>query len=354
MTRGRMINASVIGAGWYAAENHIPALARRPEVLLDGVCRLGAPELEKVRRTFNFAFASENHHDVLARHPAIVIVASPHRLHYEHVRDALESGAHVLCEKPMTVDPDQARDLVAVANRLDRHLLIANGYHYLPHLPAIRDRLQGGVIGPIEHITCTFVSATRPVFEGTTGFARWQTTMFRPDRMTWQDPAAGGGFAYGQMSHSIALMLWLTGLEAQTVAARCTGTGTGTGAIDLADAAVIGFTTGATAALGGAAGMPEGQRALLRLILSGSAGMMTLEFDRDEAAIHTNAGIERLPIAPGDWIYDCIGPVDALVDLAHGRGENLAPAATGAATVAILAAMHRSAQSGGALQTITP
>jgi predicted dehydrogenase len=339
-----MIKAAVIGAGWYAAENHIPALARRNDVALDGVCRLGAEALEKVRAHFGFAFASEDHRAVLARRPDIVIVASPHRLHHVHVRDALEAGADVLCEKPMTVDPAEAWELVALARRHGRHLLIANGYQYLPHLPAIRQRLASGAIGNIEHITCTFVSATRPVFEGTTGFARWQTTFFRPDVMTWQDPAHGGGFAYGQMSHSIALMLWLTGLVPLSVAARTTGTG----AVDLADAATIAFTTGAVAAIGGSAGMPEGQRALLRLIIAGSAGMMTIEMDRDEAVIHTRDGIERLPIAAGDWIYNCVGPVDALVDLAQGRGDNRAPGEIGAATVDILAAMAASARADGA------
>jgi predicted dehydrogenase len=344
------LRAAIIGAGWYAAENHIPTLARHPHVTLDGVCRHGPADLEKIRAAFNFPFASENHTDLLARRPDIVVVASPHHLHYTHVRDALEAGAHVLCEKPMTVDPAEAQALATLATRLNRHLLIANGYHYLPYLPTIRARLAAGVIGHLEHITCTFVSATRPVFEGTTGFARWQTTLFRPDPMTWQNPAQGGGFAYGQMSHSIALMLWLTGLTPTTVAARSTGPGP----IDLADAATIGFTSGATAAIGGAAGMPEGQRALLRLILSGTSGVMTLEFDRDTAAIHTATGTEHLPLNPGDWAYTCTGPVNTLVALAQGHGTNLSPAPIGATTVAILAAMHRSAHTNGTTQSLTP
>jgi predicted dehydrogenase len=221
-------------------------------------------------------------------------------------------------------------------------LLIANGYHYLPHLPAIRQRLADGVIGRIEHVACSFVSATRPVFEGTTGFQRWNQSFFRPATATWQDPARGGGFAYGQMSHSIALMLWLTGLTPHTVASHSTGT-----PIDLADSATLLCHGGAVAALSGAAGMPEGGRALLRLIISGTSGVMTLDFDRDAATIHTAAGAEPLPIAPGDWIYTCTGPINALVDLALGHGDNRSPAATGAATVAILAAMRASAATGG-------
>jgi predicted dehydrogenase len=343
-----MITAAVIGAGWYAAENHIPALARRPDVVLDGVCRLGAAELERVRSAFGFDFASEDYREVLARHPDIVVVASPHRHHHEHAAAALEAGAHVLCEKPMTVDPAEAADLVSRAHHAGRHLLIANGYQYLPHLPELRQRLADGVIGRIEHIACSFVSATRPVFEGTTGFRRWNETFFRPAVATWQDPAHGGGFAYGQMSHSVALMLWLTGLAPRAVAAH----GFGTGAIDLADSASLAFDGGAVASLSGAAAMPEGQRALLRLVIAGSAGVMTLDFDRDAAAIHTAAGIETIPVAPGDWIYNCRGPVDALVELAQGRGDNRAPGKVGAATVSVIAAMRASAGDGGALQAL--
>ncbi len=340
-----MIRAAVIGAGWYAAENHIPTLARRPDVVLDGVCRLGAAELARVRAHFGFAFASEDHRDLLARRPDVVIVASPHRHHYAHVRDALEAGAHVLCEKPMTLDPQEAHDLAARARRLGRHLLVANGYHYLPHLPALRARLADGVVGRIEHVMCSFISATRPVFDGTVGLARWSGSFFRPAPDTWQDPAAGGGFAYGQMSHAIALMLWMTGL----VPVRAGAAVFAPRGIDLADAATLECEGGAVVALSGAAAMPEGHRALMRLHVAGSAGVMSLEFDRDAATIHRAGGVtEAVPLGPGDWTYACTGPVDALCDLAQGRGANLSPAETGAATTAVIAALLASARAGGA------
>ena len=112
-----MLKAAVIGAGWFAAQNHIPVLASRPEVVLDGVCRKGAAELARVRDHFGFAFGSEDYRELLARRPDIVVVSSPHALHYEHAKAALEAGAHVMCEKPMTLDPAEAWELVALARR---------------------------------------------------------------------------------------------------------------------------------------------------------------------------------------------------------------------------------------------
>jgi predicted dehydrogenase len=71
------IKVAVIGAGWFAAQNHIPVLAKRADVVLDGVCRIGAAELERVRSSFGFAFASEDYRELLARRPRMCCARSP-------------------------------------------------------------------------------------------------------------------------------------------------------------------------------------------------------------------------------------------------------------------------------------
>ena len=335
MTEKRL-RASVIGAGWYAAQNHIPTLAARSEVELDGVCRLGVDELERARAHFGFAFASEDVGAVLARKPDIVVVASPHHLHFEQARAALENGAHVLCEKPMTIDPRQAWELVRIAEHHDRHLLLANGYNYLDQVDALRQRIADGAIGRIEHVMASFISATRDVFAGDDGLYAWQTAFFRPERSTWQEPTQGGGFAFGQLSHSLALLYFLTGLRPQTVSSHSLMHE----GVDLANSAVIRLSNGAVASISGAAAMPQGNRGLMRLFLAGSEGIMTIEFDRDFCEIRRHDGRnEVIDIAPGAWIYNCKGPVNALVDLALGQGQNLSPGDIGARTTATIAAM---------------
>ncbi|MDF0595276.1 Gfo/Idh/MocA family protein [Psychromarinibacter halotolerans] len=338
------LKAAVIGAGWFAAYSHIPTLAARAEVELDGVCRLGVDDLERVRDAFGFAFASEDYHEVLARRPDVVIVSSPHRFHYEQARAALEGGAHVMCEKPMTLDPDEAWDLVEIARRNDRHLLIANSHNYLPHVGALRDRIADGLIGEIEHVSCSFISVTREVFTGAAGLKRWDEAFFRPDRSTWQDPQGGGGFAYGQLSHSLALMFYLSGLVPDRVAAL-TRVAEG---VDIADSAVLGCKGGATVSVSGSVAMPQGERALMRVFLAGSLGLVTAEFDLDRCDIKLNDGTrETLPLSAGDWAVNSAAPVDALVDLALGRGRNQSEGAIGAMTTATIHAMLASADKGG-------
>lgn len=340
----KRLRAAVLGAGWYAAQNHIPQLAARKDVELDGVCRLGADDLERVRKHFGFAFAAEEVDAVLARKPDIVIVSSPHHLHRSHAHAALEAGAHVLCEKPMTIDPAHAWELVRIAEAQNRHLLLANGYNYLDHVDTLRQRIADGVIGRIEHVMASFISATRDVFAGDSGLVSWKTSFFRPDRSTWQDPDQGGGFAFGQLSHSLALMYFLTGLSPASASAHSVMNE----GVDLANAGAIRLSNGAVASISGAAAMPQGNRGLMRLFLAGSEGVMTVEFDRDFCEIRRHDGQhEVLNIAPGAWVYNCRGPVDALVELALGRGQNLSSGRIGAYTTATIAAMLASSRADG-------
>src|SRR5438093_180934 len=90
-----------IGAGWWSTANHMPLLAKRDDVELAAVCRLGKNELQQVKDRFGFAFATESAEE-LVHHPGLdaVVVSSPHTLHFEHARLALEQGLHVMCEKP--------------------------------------------------------------------------------------------------------------------------------------------------------------------------------------------------------------------------------------------------------------
>src|SRR5436189_1087342 len=95
------IRLGFIGAGWWATSNHIPVLAQRDDAELTAVCRLGTAELEQVRDTFGFRFATESAQELVRQPLDAVVVTSPHTLHYQHAKLALERGPHGMCDKPM-------------------------------------------------------------------------------------------------------------------------------------------------------------------------------------------------------------------------------------------------------------
>jgi predicted dehydrogenase len=124
----KKLRFGVIGAGSWAVASHLPNFAkRRDEVEFVGVARKGPELLEKIRDDWGFAVASEDYRDVLDAGIDVCLVASPTAFHHEHAKAALEAGAHVLVEKPVTIEPADAWDLVETAERSERHLVCSFG-----------------------------------------------------------------------------------------------------------------------------------------------------------------------------------------------------------------------------------
>ncbi|WP_157960643.1 hypothetical protein [Primorskyibacter marinus] len=68
-------------------------------------------------------------------------------------------------------------------------------------------------IGEIEHIVCHLATFTRSIFPGGS-LSNWKHIAVQPDRSTWEAPDQGGGYAYGQLSHALGILYWLTDLRA--------------------------------------------------------------------------------------------------------------------------------------------
>jgi predicted dehydrogenase len=360
----RKLRLGVIGAGAWTVASHLPNLQRRREVEFLAVNRRDPLLLERIRRRFGFAQANTDYRDVLALGPDICVVGSPVKWHHEHAKAALEAGAHVLVEKPFTLDPAEAWDLVSVADRVGRHLLISLGWHYKPIVRKAKALMEnGGGIGQAEQVSVVMASTTREVLSGTIlPFAPDQSAskdfvMERaegtphelvPRTETMTDPAvSGGGYAQAQLSHAVGLALWLTALSGSAVFAYMAPAGAD---VELHDAISIRFRGGAIGTVsGGSSHLGAGHnKHQLDLRIIGSGGQLHLDLERERLWRYRGAADDvRVRPAHNAGLYDCRGPIDALVDLALGRDvPNASPAELGARTVEIVHAAYRSARTG--------
>ena len=204
------IRVGVIGAGSWALASHLPNLAKDKDVEFVGVSRKGSEILNKIKKNFNFQIASENYQDVLDAGVDLCIVGSPTGLHHEHAMAALKSGAHVMCEKPVTIDPKQAWELDETAKKLDKHLVIAFGWNYLQMLQRAKELMLERGIGELEHMTITMASQCRELLSNT-GTYPYASPESLPEPSTWIDPRlSGGGYGQAQLSHALGMGLWLT------------------------------------------------------------------------------------------------------------------------------------------------
>ena len=340
-----------IGAGWWATTNHMPVLAKREDVELAGVCRLGADMLQKVKDNFGFPFATEDYHELLEQDLDGVVVTSPHHLHYEHTRAALLSGRHVMCEKPMTLKASQAWELVNLAKERNLHLIVPYGWHYKDFVLQAKQYMDQGVVGQIEYVLCHMASPTKTLFGGSGEAPEQRVPSFtQPDPATWQVKENGGGYAHGQMTHASGLMFWLTGLRAQEVSARMTAPNS---SVDMYNAATVVYDNGAAGAISGAATLPPGSRFQVDIRIFGSEGVLTLDLDRARLEILRHDGNhvrKELPVNAGE--YNCDGPPNRFVDLIQGHGTNDSPGEVAARSVELLDAMFRSVAEGGKPVTV--
>ena len=72
-----------------------------------------------------------------------------------------------MCEKPVTIDPKHAWDLVETANRVGKHLIISFGWNYQEVMTGAKKLMDEEGIGDLEHMTLHMSSMTRELLSNT-------------------------------------------------------------------------------------------------------------------------------------------------------------------------------------------
>lgn len=86
----------------------------------------------------------------------VVYVASPHQTHYEYIRLALKHGKHVLCEKPMVLKKEQAKELFEYAKEHNCILFEGIKTAYCPGFEKLLGIACSGTIGSIRYVDACF------------------------------------------------------------------------------------------------------------------------------------------------------------------------------------------------------
>ena len=81
----------------------------------------------------------------------------PNNLHLKWVKAALEAGKHVLCEKPLALSAEEARDMFETARKNNRLLMEAYAYLHSPYVESIMNDIKSGAIGDVDYIETAFL-----------------------------------------------------------------------------------------------------------------------------------------------------------------------------------------------------
>ena len=129
------------------------------------------------------------------------LIATSTPSHPDVVRRALAGGVHVLCEKPLALDPADSDVLGALAAESERVLQVGFWRRFSPPWVTAKRLLDAGAIG-------------RPLM---LRLAQWDAD---PPPASFCDPSTSGGLAIDCGVHEFDLVEWLTGLTVDSVVAR--------------------------------------------------------------------------------------------------------------------------------------
>lgn len=199
-----MIRVAISGAGAITERAHIPALRSVADVRIVALQSRTVEKAERVadalwpRRDERPTVYSDFDEMLAGEHPDAVCVFTPNYLHCEFTIKALESGAHVMVEKPMAPTAADAGRMVDAAERAGRVLMVAMQRRYGGLERAIKDAISSGAIGRPHFIRA------RLSHDGPDSWApgqKWFTTASQ----------AGGGAMLDLGVHVADLAIWYMG-----------------------------------------------------------------------------------------------------------------------------------------------
>lgn len=147
------LRAGMVGCGGIACNKHLPAIKRLGAVEMVAFCDIVAERAAKAKAEYGTAdtLVCTDYRDLLQADLDIVYVCTPNRSHAEITIAALESGRHVMCEKPMAMNYQEAQAMIAAQQASGKLLTIAYQNRYRPDSTYLKKECEADVLGEIYY-----------------------------------------------------------------------------------------------------------------------------------------------------------------------------------------------------------
>ena len=155
MTKTRV---AIIGCGGIANGKHMPSLKKVKDCEMVAFCDVIVERAEKACADYGTENAKvyEDYRDLLADQTIDVVhVCTPNRSHSEITVAALESGKHVMCEKPMAINSVEAKKMLDAAERTGKLLTIGYQSRFREDSIYLKKEAEAGVFGDIYYAKAT-------------------------------------------------------------------------------------------------------------------------------------------------------------------------------------------------------
>jgi predicted dehydrogenase len=196
------VRLGIIGLG-VMGSLYTKIYSAHPLAEVTAVCSLQQERVDEIRSRYGVRDGYVDYRKMLERNDLdAVVVATPDHRHFAPVRAALESGKHVLVEKPFTTSVREADELIRLSQRVGKFVQVSFNHRWLSAYQQAKQTIQSGQIGvPLA------------------GYARKNDTIYvATDYISWAGESTPAWFL---SSHDIDLMRWW--LDSEPVEARALG-----------------------------------------------------------------------------------------------------------------------------------
>lgn len=182
----------------------------------------------------HFGGTAHDSAQAVCANPAVqwVYVATPHQLHAEHVYLAARYGRHVLVEKPMALNLEQADRMIEACQQAGTHLMVGHSHSFDAPVLLARQLIASGRYGAVRMIHAM----------------QYTDFLYRPRRPEELDTEQGGGVIFSQAAHQIDIVRLLGGGHVERVRAM-TGRWDPARPTEGAYSALLSFQSGAFASV---------------------------------------------------------------------------------------------------------
>ncbi len=150
-----MITLGVIGCGHWGP-NHIRNFKNLRNASVKSCADLDENRLERMESLYPGIMTTTDYMDILNDEEInAVVVATPTATHYKIVKDVFEKGKDVLCEKPMTINVEESKELVELSRDLNLILMVGHVFLFNAGIQKLRELIREKQLGKIYYIHCT-------------------------------------------------------------------------------------------------------------------------------------------------------------------------------------------------------
>jgi Predicted dehydrogenases and related proteins len=184
----------------------------RESAELVGLCDLSATRRTYHQRRLSEAYgvapvptyAAEDFVRMLReQRPDTVIVCTPDHTHHDYIVRALDFGADVISEKPLTTDAEKFAAIDAAVRRTGRSVRTTFNYRWAPGATQVRRLIAAGEIGAVKHVDFEYMLNTA---HGADYFRRWHS-----------EKTCSGGLLVHKSTHHFDLINWWIDAIPETV-----------------------------------------------------------------------------------------------------------------------------------------